>query len=111
MECLNNILGNRKYFKLLFIIYVFTNTLALGYFGISFNPLSVLVFVYGIVILIYDLIKKEIFYSKNHMLLILLYGVLLLIATYMNKNYSSKNSFVIAGMQILMFLLIFGQKK
>lgn len=111
MKFINELLGNRKYFKLLFIIYVFTNTLALGYYGINFNPLSILVFIYGIIILVYDLIKKEIFYSKNHMLLIMLYGVLLLIGTYMNKDYSNKNSFIIAGMQIFIFLLIFGQKK
>ncbi|MEG0366393.1 MAG: O-antigen ligase family protein [Coprobacillus sp.] len=111
MKVLNEMLGNRKYFKLLFIVYVFTNTLALGYYGIDFNPLSIIVFGYGIIILIHDLIKKELFYSKNHMLLIMLYGVLLCVGTYMNKDYSNKNSFVIAGMQILIFLLIFGQKK
>ena len=32
---LDKILGDRKYFKLLFIFYVFINTLALGYFGID----------------------------------------------------------------------------
>ena len=33
---LDKLLGDRKYFKLLFIVYLFTNTLALGYFGITF---------------------------------------------------------------------------
>lgn len=44
---LDKILGERKYFKLLFIFYVFINTLALGYFGIDFNPLSIVVLIYG----------------------------------------------------------------
>lgn len=108
---LDKLLGDRKYFKLLFIVYLFTNTLALGYFGITFNPLCLFVFGYGIVIFIYNLIKGEFFYSKNHLLIIGLYGLLLFIATYLNKDYSNKNSFLIAGMQIIIFLLIFGQPK
>ena len=72
---LDKILGERKYFKLLFIFYVFINTLALGYFGIDFNPLSIVVLIYGTLILIYSIIKNQIFYSKNHLLLIGLYGI------------------------------------
>ena len=51
---LDKLLGDRKYFKLLFIVYLFTNTLALGYFGITFNPLCLFVFGYGAIILIYS---------------------------------------------------------
>ncbi|MBM6799835.1 O-antigen ligase family protein, partial [Coprobacillus cateniformis] len=40
-----------------------------------------------------------------------LYGLLLFIATYLNKEYSNKNSFLIAGMQMIIFLLIFGQPR
>lgn len=108
---LDKILGDRKYFKMLMILYVFTNTLALGYFGIHFNPLCVIVFIYGIILLVYQLFKGELVYSKNHILLIGLYGVLLLIATYMNKDYSHLNSYIVSGMQILIFLLMFGQPK
>ncbi len=107
----NELLGNRKYFKLLFIVYVFTNTLALGYFGITFNPLCILVGIYGLVILLYGLLKGEIFYSKNHLLVILLYGCLLAIATFLNKTYSSINSYVITSMQLLIFVLLFAQPK
>ncbi len=108
---LDKLLGDRKYFKILFIIYLFTNTLALGYFGIQFNPLCLIVFGYAFLIMIYSLIKGELVYSKNHLLLIGLYGVLLFIATYLNKDYSSYNSFVIAGMQFIIFILIFAQPK
>lgn len=108
---IDKILVDRKYFKLLFILYVFTNTLALGYFGINFNPLSVIVFIYGCAMIFYSIIKKEFFYSKNHLLLIGLYGALLLIATFLNKDYSTKNSLVIASMQLLIFTLIFAQPK
>lgn len=108
---LDKVLGDRKYFKLLFIFYVFINTLALGYFGIDFNPLSVIVLIYGALIIFYNIIKNEFFYSKNHLLLIGLYGILLLFATYLNKGYSTKNSLLIAVMQLIIFLLIFGQPK
>ena len=108
---LDKLLGDRKYFKILFIIYLFTNTLALGYFGIQFNPLCLIVFGYAFLIMIYSLIKGELVYSKNHLLVIGLYGVLLFIATYLNKDYSSYNSFVIAGMQLIIFILIFAQPK
>ena len=108
---LDKLLGDRKYFKILFIIYLFTNTLALGYFGIQFNPLCLIVFGYAFLIMIYSLIKGELVYSKNHLLVIGLYGVLLFIATYLNKDYSSHNSLVIAGMQLIIFILIFAQPK
>lgn len=108
---LDKILGDRKYFKLLFIFYVFINTLALGYFGIDFNPLSIIVLIYGGLIFIYSIIKNEFFYTKNHLLLIGLYGILLFIATYLNKDYSTKNSLLIAIMQLLIFTLIFAQPK
>lgn len=108
---LDKILGERKYFKLLFIFYVFINTLALGYFGIDFNPLSIVVLIYGTLIMIYSIIKNQFFYSKNHLLLIGLYGILLFVATYLNKDYSTRNSLLIAVMQLFIFILIFAQPK
>ncbi|MFR7592491.1 MAG: O-antigen ligase family protein [Longibaculum sp.] len=108
---MEKILVKRKYFKLLFIVYVFINTLALGYFGININPLFIIVMIYGLSIIIFNLIKGEIFYSKNHLLLIALYGILLAFATYMNKDYSSNNSYIIAIMQMLIFVLLFAQPK
>lgn len=108
---MEEILGKRKYFKLLMIVYVFMNTLALGYFGINTNPLFIVVMIYGLCIILYNLIKGELFYSKNHLLLIGLYGILLLIATYMNKAYTNTNSYIIAVMQILIFVLLFAQPK
>ena len=108
---LDVILGERKYFKLLFIVYVFINTLAIGYFNISFNPLGIVVIIYGLMILLYGLLNKELVYSKNHLLLIGIYGLLLLLATYLNKDYSTKNSYIIAFMQFIIFMLLFGQPK
>ena len=108
---INELLGKRKYFKLLFIFYVFTNTLALGYFGITFNPLCLVVALYGVCIIGYSLYKKELIFSKNHLLLIGLYGVLLFVGTYLNKTYSNKNSMIIAFMQLLIFILLFAQPK
>lgn len=104
-------LAERKYFKLLFIVYVFTNTLALGYLGIDFNPLVIPVIIYGVVQIIYGLIKKEIVYSKNHLMVIGLYGLLLFIATVVNTSFSNVNSYIIAIMQILIFVLLFAQPK
>lgn len=102
---------NRTNFKLLFIFYVFINTLALGYFGIQTNPLYIVVFIYGAIVLLYDLLKKEVIYSKNHLILIFLYEALLCIATYYNKTYSDKTSYIIAVMQMFIFLLIFAQPR
>lgn len=102
---------NRTYFKLLFILYVFINTLALGYFGITSNPLYLVVFIYGAFVLIHDLFKKELIYSKNHLLLTFLYGTLLCIATYYNKSFTDRTSYIIAIMQMFIFLLIFAQPK
>ena len=45
---------NRKYYKLCFIIYMFINTLALGYLGIETNYLFVPLLIWALVI-----IKKE----------------------------------------------------
>lgn len=108
---IEKLLGDRKYFKILFAVYMFINTLALGYFGIQRNPLSYIVLIYGFLILVYGLIKGEIIYSRNHLLVIGLYGVLLFMATYLNKEYSSINSYVIVGMQFIIFILIFAQPK
>lgn len=108
---LEKILGDRRWFKLLFIFYVFTNTLALGYYGIENTWLAGFVFLCAVVLIIYDLWKGELLYSKNHLLLIAMYGVLLCISTCLNKSYSTLNSLIICGLQLMIFLLIFGQPK
>ncbi|MDD3049489.1 MAG: O-antigen ligase family protein [Bacilli bacterium] len=102
---------NRKYFKLFFIFYVFLNTLSLKYLGIERNPLYIIVFIWGGIILIYDLYKKQLFYKNSHLGLIGMYGIILLIATYFNQKYSNLDSYIIWGMQMLIFLLIFGNGK
>lgn len=104
-------LCDRKYFKLLFVVYMFINTLALGYFNISSNILAYSLITYGLMIIFYSIYKKEIFYNRNHLVLIGLYGLLLFIATYLNKNYSNKQSFIIAILQLLVFILLFGQQQ
>lgn len=102
---------SRKYFKLFFIFYVFLNTLSLKYLGIDRNPLYVIVFIWGLAILGYDFYKKQLFYKNSHLGLIGLYGVILLIATYFNKDYSNFDSFIMWGMQMLIFLLMFANPR
>ena len=46
---------NRKYFKLCFIIYMFINTLALGYLGIEINYLFIPLLIWAVVIIIHDI--------------------------------------------------------
>ena len=106
-----NIFAERTYYRLFFIFYIFTNTLALGYCGITTNPLGYIAIVWGFGLLIYELWKKQLFFTKNHLLLIVLYGCLLLLATLRNTAFSSTNSFVIALVQLLIFLFMFGNKK
>ena len=50
---------NRKYYKLCFIIYMFINTLALGYLGIETNYLFVPLLIWALVIIVHDIYKKE----------------------------------------------------
>lgn len=49
---------NRKYYKLCFIIYMFINTLALGYLGIETNYLFVPLLIWALVIIVHDIYKK-----------------------------------------------------
>lgn len=50
---------NRKYYKLCFIIYMFINTLALGYLGIETNYLFIPLLIWALVIIGHDIYKKE----------------------------------------------------
>ncbi|WP_278627886.1 O-antigen ligase family protein [Thomasclavelia cocleata] len=97
---------NRKYYKLCFIIYMFINTLALGYLGIETNYLFIPLLIWALVIIGHDIYKKEFKIKKNYSLLILVQGFILLLATILN-SYSDLNSYVIAIMQLVIYLLIF----
>lgn len=50
---------NRKYYKLCFIVYMFINTLALGYLGVGVNYMFVPLLIWAILIIGYDLYKGE----------------------------------------------------
>lgn len=106
-----NIFTNRTYYRLFFIFYVFTNSLALGYFGITINPLGYIAIIWGCILLLYELWKKQLLFAKNHLLLIVLYGCLLLLATMRNTAFSTTNSFVVAFVQLCIFIFMFGNKK
>ncbi len=97
---------NRKYYKLCFIIYMFINTLALGYLGIETNYLFIPLLIWALVIIGHDIYKKELKIKKNYSLLMLVQGFILLLATILN-SYSDLNSYVIAIMQLVIYLLIF----
>lgn len=97
---------NRKYYKLCFIIYMFINTLALGYLGIETNYLFVPLLIWAIIIIGHDLYKKEFKLKKNYSILMIVQGLILLIATLKN-SYSDLNSYVIALMQLVIYLVIF----
>lgn len=97
---------NRKYYKLCFIIYMFINTLALGYLGIETNYLFIPLLIWALVIIEHDIYKKEFKIKKNYSLLMLVQGFILLLATILN-SYSDLNSYVIAIMQLVIYLLIF----
>lgn len=107
---MKNYLLSRKYFKLLFIIYAFINTLALGYLGININLLSILIIVWGTIIIGNDLYHKEINWHNSSFILIISYGLILLLATFVN-SYSNLNSYLIALIQLIIFILIYGNKK
>ena len=104
------IILSRKNYKICFIIYVFINTLALGYLGIDINPLSYLMLIWGGILISYDLITRQINFQDINFLLISVYGLLLFLATLLNP-YSNQKSFLIALMQIIIFFLIYKNRQ
>ena len=89
----------------MFIIYMFINTLALGYLGIETNYLFVPLLIWALVIIVHDIYKKKFKLKKNYSLLMIVQGLILLLATARN-DYSDLNSYVIAVMQLVIYLLI-----
>ena len=61
---------NRKYYKLCFIVYMFINTLALGYLGVGVNYMFVPLLIWAILIIGYDLYKGEFNLRSNYNILI-----------------------------------------
>ena len=97
---------NRKYYKLCFIIYMFINTLALGYLGIETNYLFIPLLLWAVVIIVHDIYKKEFRLKKNYSILMIIQGFVLLLATIRN-DYSDVNSYVIALMQLVIYFVMF----
>ena len=44
---MKDLLLSQKNYKIAFVVFIFTNTLALGYFNITINPLSYLFLFWG----------------------------------------------------------------
>ena len=107
---MKDLLLSQKNYKIAFVVFIFTNTLALGYFNITINPLSYLFLFWGIAIICYNFIKKEIDFHDHKFVLILIYGFLLLFATVINQ-YSNQKSFILALMQLIIFTLIYNNPK
>lgn len=101
---------SHKNFKLAFILYIFINTLALGYLGISNTFLSVIIIIWGIYLIIDDIFQKQINMNKNF-IYIGMYGIILLLATILNQKYSDLNSYILAIVQIIIFCLLFNNQK
>ena len=101
---------SRTYFKFAFIVYAFINTLALGYLGVNINVLSIFMIIWGGIIVIVDSRHHEIDYHDSSFILIIGYGLILLLATILN-SYSTLKSFLMALLQLVIFFLIYGNKK
>ena len=97
---------NRKYFKLCFIVYMFINTLALGYLGIEINYLFIPLLLWAIMIIGHDIYKKEFRIKNNYSILMIIQGIILVLAT-IKCGYSDLNSYVIATMQLIIYLIMF----
>ena len=110
MNSIQRIIFSRKYFKFIYILCIFINTLALGYLGIENNLLVIITLIWALVLLIHDIIHKEIAINKDFVL-INSYGIILFLATLYNQKYSDYKSYLIAFMQIIIFILIFSNKK
>ena len=103
-------LSSYTYFRLAFILYIFINTLALGYLGISNTFLSVIIIIWGIYLIINDIFQKQINMNKNF-IYIGMYGIILLLATILNQKYSDLKSYILAIVQIFIFCLLFNNQK
>lgn len=110
MNFMQKIIFSRKYFKFVYILYVFINTLALGYLGIKNSFLAIIIMIWALILVTYDIYHQEIAINKEF-ILINSYGIILFLATLFNYKYSDYNSYLIALMQIIIFTLIFGYKK
>lgn len=102
---------NRRAYKLCFLFTVFLNTLALPFFNIKLDLIYLLLIVWGAFILLIETFQKKIWYRGNHLLYLCGFFICLCFATYLNKEFSSKFSFLLLIMQGLIFLLLFAQKK
>lgn len=103
-------LSSHKHFKLAFILYIFINTLALGYLGISNTFLSVVIIIWGIYLIFNDISQKQMNINKDF-IYISIYGIILLLATILNQKYSDLKSYILAIIQIIIFCLLFNNQK
>ena len=96
-------LRNPIYFKVAFLVYMFMNTLALGYVGINKFYLSIPMILWGTIVIISELwMKKRIL--RPHWMLI--YGCILCFSTIRN-SYSNLTSYSMLWIQMIIFILIF----
>lgn len=109
LQIVNKYILSHKYFKLGFILYTFINTLALGYLNINNIFLSLLIFIWALFIIGYDLFHKKITATKEF-IIIFLYGLILSLATLFNQKYSNFNSYILALIQMVIFILLFNNK-
>ena len=90
-------------FKIIFIIGMFINTLAIGYLGIDKNYLAFPIILWGIILVIFGIVQKTIALKSNWMIV---YGLILLLATMLN-SYTNQTSYTMVAIQLLIFIIIF----
>lgn len=106
-----NTLTSRKYYKSAFLFVVFLNTLGIGYFDMDITFLYIMLILWGVCIIGVETLKGKLWYRGNHLLYIGGFFICLSLATFANHPYSSQTSFLMLTLQLLVFLLLFTQKK
>ena len=106
-----NMLTSRKYYKSAFLFVVFLNTLGIGYFDMDITFLYTMLILWGVCIIGVETLKGKLWYHGNHLLYIGGFFICLSLATFANHPYSSQTSFLMLTLQLLVFLLLFTQKK
>lgn len=104
-------LQERKYFRLFFVFTIFLNTLNLSFWGMESNPLYPILFVWAVLLLVYDLWNQRLFYPKSSLGLLLVFSLLLIRATLANQSYSNAQSYELLILQIMIFLFVFANPK
>ncbi|MGL5540073.1 MAG: O-antigen ligase family protein [Erysipelotrichaceae bacterium] len=100
------LLSNQSVYKLFFVVAIFFNTLHLQGFGMTINPLIPLALVWGVGLLGFQIVRKEVAWKRYGLGWLTLYLGCVSIGT-MTNPFQSSASWQLLLLQALIFFLLF----